>query len=889
MLARLRSLARMLFHSRQWRRDLGDELAFHIEEQADQLQRSGVARAEARRRARLEFGAVGAYTERCREAHGARWFDELSRNIVYAWRSIRRNPGFSAIAVISLMLGIGANLAVFNVLHRLVLAKLPVREPDQLYQLVVVQTNGPHYRNPYPKFLVMRDNFDVFKPLFGWGSFPARITAGQLATDRGRLAGVTGDYFDTLGIRPAVGRLLTARDERDETANIAVITYRLWQTAFAGDPGVVGKSLSIEGQAGSGTPFRIIGVTPSTFTGLEPGLPPDVYLPLAGVGKIRPNAITGAGLLWFHIMGRLPPGTSVESVGAVLRERWAQLDEPNRQRFTRNTHDMLLLEDGSHGYSDARQEFSGGVVVLMGLVAAVFLIACANLTTLLFVRGAGRTREMSVRLALGAGRFQLVRQWMTECLVLAVIGGLAGLVTARWMTDLLLRFVSEADRPWLKFHADGAVVLVGIALTFLAGSLSGLFPALRATGARPEPLLRSYSGGLTERRGPLAQGVLAGQLAVSLVLVVGGALFARTLWNLNSDSGGFDRRDVVYGIPDFGAAQIPRSRQADTVRDVVDRLQQSALVAAVSTGSPPMIWGDSGFGLVTGVTGYTLEPDEDNTVYANDVSRGYFDVLKIPLLAGRDFDEHDRPEGNARTSVVIINEHMARHYFQKRNPIGEKILEVGAPMEIIGVVRDTNNASLRALGRDVAYMPIATGGWSAVLARPKPGIPLSALEAEMRAAFAASASRVAVDVQPLEQAVQRSLGRDRLVAQLSATFGLLGLLLASIGLYGAIAYSVNSRTREIGIRMAVGAEAPDVAWMILQEGLAVTGAGIVVGIPLAIVGSRLIASLLFGVSPWDPLTLAVSSTVLAGVGLAAGFWPARRAARLDPARTLRCE
>jgi predicted permease len=547
----------------------------------------------------------------------------------------------------------------------------------------------------------------------------------------------------------------------------------------------------------------------------------------------------------------------------------------------------MTLEDGSHGYSAVRQEFSQAIVVLMGLVAAVFLIACANLATLLFVRGAGRLREMSIRFALGASRSHLIRQWMTECLLLSVLGGAAGLIAARWITDVLLYFVAEADQAWLRFQAGPSVMLLGVALTLTAALLCGLVPGLRATTARPEETLRPQSG-VTGRRGALAQGVLAAQLATSLVLVVGSVLFARTMWNLNSESGGFDRKAVVYAVPDFNATHIPFDRRGDLVKEALERLNRSPLVAAASMGSTPMVLGDAGSGWVTGVAGYELAPGEDNTAWINVASPGYFGVLGIPLVAGRDFEERDRTAAGTRSKVIIINEKLARHYFAGRNPVGER-LTYGTPMEIIGVVKDTKNTNLRDAQRDLVYIPSSMVATNPLVARPAAGVAPRVVAAEMRAAFAAVAKDVPVTIAPLEDAVQRSLSRDRLVAQLSAAFGVLGVLLATVGLYAAIAHSVASRTREIGIRMAVGARARDVTWMVLRQSLVVTAAGVAIGLPAAIGGSRFLSSLLFEVSPSDPATLVASTLVLTLTGLAAGWWPARRAARLDPSSTLKCE
>lgn len=816
---------------------------------------------------------------------GSRPFDEAGRNVMYAVRSMRRNPGFTAVAVLSLALGIGANLAVFSVVHRLVLTKLPVNDPDHLYQVVVVTNDRVQYRNPFPKFEVMRDHFDIFTSLFGWGGFKREVAIGEWK-EQLQVVGVTGNYFDALGIRPAIGRLIAPDDERRRESQIAVISDRLWQRAFAGDAAVVGRTVAVDNAT-----FTVVGVAPAEFTGTEPGAPPAVYLPLHAYERIAPNALKGPGNLWFHAMARLRPDVGLAAAQALLRKRWAEFDEPNRRRFARNTPDALRLEDGSRGYSDARIEFSGAVLVLMGLVATVFLIACANIATLLFVRGAGRRREMSIRVALGAGRGQLVRQWMTECLVISALGGAAGLVTAHWITRLLLYFVAEADRPWLQFEMGGMVVIASIALTIAAALLCGVLPALRATRVGPEPALRAQAGAVTRRRGAAAQAVLAGQLAASLVLVVGSVLFARTLWNLNTAPAGFDRRAVVYAVVNFNGSTVARDRRSALVFEALDRVRQSPLVAAASMGSPPILWGGSSFGYVSRVPGYAFHPDEDNRVFTNGAYQGYFDVLGIPLVAGRDFEERDRPSANGFASAVIVNESFARHYFGDRNPVGSQIswTFIETPVEIVGVVKDVKNQGLRAPRKDEIYFPIGRDGFSAIIARGKPGIDASRVAADIRTAVGPAAKQLSLEMAPLEDAVQRSLGRDRLVAQLSAAFGALGILLASIGLYAAIAQTVTSLTREIGIRIALGATARGVTLMVLKESLIVTALGMAVGLPAAIAGTRLIGSLLFEVSPADPLTLAASAGILALTGIVAGWWPARRAAMLDPSRTLRYE
>jgi predicted permease len=885
MLARLRSLGRMIFRRSRWEQETSEELQFHLEQRAEHLARSGLPRDEALRRARLEFGGVEGYREQCRESRGARWIDELSRNLVYAARSMRKSPGFTAVAVLSLALGIGANAAVFSLLHRLVLTTLPVRDPAGLYHMVLISSSGTHYTMAYPKFEMLRDNFNFFDPLFGWGKNRSDLTVED-RKQPAQVAIVTGNYFESLGLGPALGRLLTAQDEQARASEIAVISYGLWRTVFAGDPGVVGRRLKLRENT-----FQVIGVAPPGFFGTEPGAPPDVYLPLHAVERFTPGLLQRPGSYWFHVLARLKRDVPLATAQVALREGWLRLAEPQRIKrgYSYNRPESVVLEDGSHGYSAVRLEFSRAVLVLMGLVASVFLIACANLATLLFVRGAGRAREMSIRLALGAARAQLIRQWMTECLLLAVCGGLAGLLAARWITDLLLLFVAEADRPWLRFQASPAVLVVSVALTLAAGFLFGLLPGIRASRVSPEAMLRAHSASVTGRRGRVSQAVLAGQLAASLVLVVVAALIARTLWNLNSTPGGFDRKTTAYGAPNFNRAQFPRDRVPGVMKEVLDQLNRSPHVAQASLGGPPILWGGSAWAAVT-VPGYMLAPGEDNLAYSNIAAPGYFQTLGIPMIAGRDFEEGDRFVFPGE-KVAIINEKLARHYFQGRNPLGQKI-QYGTrpgPVEIVGVVKDIKDVSLREPSKDLVYFPLAPNGSSAIVARAKPGVAPPVVEAEIRAAFAAAAKNVPAETGSLEDAVQRSLGRDRLVAQLSVAFGVLGVLLASIGLYGAMAHAVSSRTREIGIRIAVGADPWDVIRMVLQESLRVTGLGILIGLPAAIAGSRLISSLLFEVSPSDPLTLAVSAAILAAAALLAAWWPARRAARLDPSRALRCE
>ena len=534
-----------------------------------------------------------------------------------------------------------------------------------------------------------------------------------------------------------------------------------------------------------------------------------------------------------------------------------------------------------------RAEFSRPVLVLMGLVAVVFLIACANLATLLFVRGAHRAGEMAVRTALGAGRAQLIRQWLTEAFLLAAVGGAGGLLVAGWIDHLLLYFVAEANRDFLRFHSTNSVLTFTFGLTVMAAMLFGLPPALRATRVNAEAALRVHAQSVLGRRGGAGRLTLAAQMAASLVLVVGAMLFARTLWNLNKTSGGFDRQQVVYALPRFSAVQLPPDRAVAAVRDVMERLRNSRDFISVSMGPPPIYSGPLGRASVV-VPGYVYGPSEDNTAVGYPVAPQYFRTLAIPLVAGREFEEHD---GVVPPHAVIVNEKLAAHYFAGRNPLGQTLsLSDGPPMDIIGVVKNVKGSSLREPPRDMFYRPIPADTYFTLVARMTPYADASQGEAEIRQAFASVTGKIIrVETGRLKEAVRDSLRRDRMVAELSVAFGLLGLLLASIGLYGAIAHSVSGRTREIGIRMALGADRGAVMRMVFRQGLAISALGIVAGVPLAMIGAKLIESLLFGVSPVDPLVLAGSAALLASLALLAGLWPARGAARLDPTQALRHE
>ncbi len=888
----LRSWLRTLFGRSRLEREMRDELQFHHESRVAHLMQSGLSRDEAVRRARLEFGGVETYKERCREARGAGAIDEAARSLREAWRSARRSPGFVAIAVLSLALGIGANIALFSLLDALLLSPLPVRDPGGLHQVVLSTVRQPYYRMPYSKFKTLGEEIPVFDTLFGWGlNVSVDLLADGDRKDPVRLTTVTGSFFDGLGVQAEHGRLIAPTDDRPGGgANVAVLSDRIWRRVFGGDPGVLGRQIVLTGLAVTGPKVadlrvHVIGVAPPGFDGAQPAMPADLYVPVHAMVPARPALLTSTGNMWMYVMGRLKPEIPERDAAIALRDGWSRIDQQmQRERGDNTRPEFMVLEDGSHGYSDVRIEYSRPVLVLMALVAVVFLITCANLASLLFVRATRRANEMSLRTALGASRAQLIGQWLTECFVLALAGGLAGLLSARALTAVLLRFLPEENRDRLQFQATPEVLGFSIALTLAAGLLFGWLPALRASRVSVQGALRAQGPALTARRGGVAQVVLAGQIAASLVLVVGAVLFARTLWNLNATPAGFDRKTVVHGTPGFFQARYSAPRASAAMDEILAITRRSPHFASIAVG--PLLPHGAGSWSWARVPGYTFAPDENNVVYFYSVSPGYFRTLSIPFLAGRDFEDADMDVTPMR---VVVSDTFARHYFAGRNPLGQQFTwgRQPASVEIIGVVRDVNDDDLRTPPRDLVYQPMPSNSRGTILAQAAPGVTPEIAEAQLRSIIGAVVKDVTIDSGLMEGVVQESLNRDRLVTQLSAAFGLLGVLLAAVGLFGAVAHWASGRTREIGIRMALGATRWDVARLVFGQSLSVTGAGIAVGVPLSMLAAKLIEPLLFGVSSTDVVAIALSAVVLGSAGLLAACLPALRAARLNALEALR--
>ncbi len=869
----LKSAWRRVVARPQWERDMEDELRFHIEARTAHLVEKGIPKTKAARQARVEFGGVEAHKELCRETSFLlRAADELRRNLSYSLRSLRKSPGFTTVGVLSLGLGIGANIATFSLLERLMLNDLPVRDPQGLYQVRGSQS--------YVHFEAIRSsNQDIFTGTLAWSSRgTTEVQVGE-HRDEARTISVSGSYFPTLGVQAHLGRVLTEQDDLPGSANVAMLGYAAWQRLFGGDARAVHQTIRIRG-----VPFQVIGIAPAGFYGTELGDPPELFITIHGQASFNKNLLTSEGAMWLHTMVRLRPGVPFGAANDLMGKRSMEEGAARHKAYGRlDKQKPRTLQPGAKGYSETRNEFSKPLMVLMTLVGIVLLIACANLSTLLFVRGAGRSGEMSLRLALGASHGQLIRQWLTECMIIAAAGGILAVLLARWIVDLLLLFVGKDDRRYLQFHANSKIVVFAFILTIAAGLLFGLIPSWRAAGANPGRALKESRPSAVGRRRRSWRWMLAAQIAGSLVLVTGAALFARTLRNLSLTSGGFARSEVVWAGVKFNRQAPIKGSQME---EAIERLRRSPVLAAVSMGRLPLR-GGGGWNWAT-VPGYVPTADEDNIVYFSDAFPGYFRAMNIQMLSGSDFEDRDR---GWPPQTIIVSESFAKHYFHDRSPLGAKVSVYRSQpqSEIIGVVHDTKYAAFTESRRDIVYSAPQPGAFATIVARPKRAEDKAAAFAEIRAAIKAVAPNAEIETGTMEDLIQQSIRRDRLVGQLSAIFGLLGLIIASIGLYGAMAYEVSSRTREIGIRIALGAS----SWAILRTALAEVGVvlacGLIFGIPACLVGTRFIQSLLFEVSPSDPAAFAVSAAVLTISALLAALPPARRATRLDPTQSLRHE
>jgi predicted permease len=834
--------------------------------------------------------------------------DDLGRDLRYALRAFSRNPGFTLVIVLTLALGIGANTAIFTLMDQVMLKILPVRDAERL---VILNTPGPFSGSTHnnsatltpmshPMFERLRDEAKVFSGVLAEFRTRIHLTAGR-ETESVDGALVSGTFFDVLGVRAAAGRLFTADDDRTPGAHpVVVFSHGLWTRRFGKNPSVLGQSVVVNGH-----PMTVVGITPPGFHGIEVGAAVDVYVPLTMQAQVLPTWKSAMGdwrVRWLTTMARLADGVSLEQAKAgadvvykqLLREDLQRLTSKSirfRQRFVQKRIELL---PGGRGTSALRDQSKRPLAVLMGMVGLVLLIACANVANLLLARASSRQKEVAVRLSLGASRFRLVRQLLVESVVLALAGGMLGVVFAAWTADLLVRTLPyESAVRVLSSEPDMRVGLFALALSLLTGLVFGLVPALQSTRSELAPTLKSESGSLLGGTAPFRfrKVLVVAQVALSLLLLIGAGLFTRSLMNLRALDPGFQAtRLLAFSVdPSLGGHDV--SHRMALLQKLQDDVAAEPGVASVSIAEVPLMT-DSQSSSTVAVEGYEAKEGEDMNPHFNGVGPGFFSTMGIPLLAGRDFTDADRL---GAPKVAVVNEEFARYFFAGRDPVGRRFglnREGKKPdIEIVGLVKDGKSASLREEKRRFVYTPyMQTTELGGVTFYLRSTVEPTALGPRLRSIVQhADASLPVTDMKTMRAQIGESLFVERVVAGLSAAFGLLATLLATVGLYGIMSYAVTLRTREIGVRMALGADSRAVLLMVMKEVSLLALIGVAVGLPGGYGLGRLVESQLFGLTARDPITFVVATAALLQAAFLAGYVPAVRATRVDPMAALRYE
>ena len=843
-----------------------------------------------------------------------------SNDFRFALRSFKKSPVFTAVAVFSLALGIGANTAIFTLLDQILLRLLPVKNPREL---VLLTMKGFHYGGnwganalSFPMYRDFKANNQVFTDMFCRFSFRVSLGyGGQTERILGEL--VSGTYFPVLGVGAALGRTFTPEDDRTPDGHpVVMLSYDYWKTRFAGDRAVLGKSVVVNGHN-----YTIVGVAEQGFDGVELGYTTQLFIPVMMRGQVIPNsdqiAFTNRRQRWVNVFARLKPGVSAEQAKASLQPFFHGILEMEvkeaafknassdvRERFLKNIIDVL---PGSQGRSYIRPRLTKPLWVLMALTAGVLLIACANVASLMIARAASRQKEIAIRLAMGAGRFRIIRQLLVESLLLSAAGGLLGLVLAMWTDRALLAFLPP-DTTSLKLATtpDLRILLFTGLVALLTGIIFGLLPALQSTKPDVAPTLKDTVGGIVGGGASVRfrKGLVAAQVTLSLLLLVGAGLFIRSLRNLRDLGPGFTTGNLVAFNVNPALNGYAAERSKTFYRELTSGISGIAGVRSVGLAAMRILEEDEWDNWVT-IEGYhPAKSSETPDPYMNSIGPGYLETLGVPILAGRDFTAKDtqyvqhgeKPENTAPT-VVLVNEKFAKRFFRSSgNAIGRHVgfgidTTTKLDMEIVGVFKDIKYTNLRdeiPIQMCTPYMASTFVGGMTVYVRTTMGA--DQFFAAVRGKVRDLDSNLPVyAMRTLDEQVSKSLLVERLVASLSMVFGFLATLLAIIGLYGVMAFTVARRTREIGIRMALGAFQKHVIWMVMREVLVLVSIGIAIGLAGAAGLTRLVQAQLYGITAHDPMTLALAALALAGVACAAGYIPALRASRIDAMQALRYE
>jgi putative ABC transport system permease protein len=870
--------------------DIAEEIETHRQMTERRLRESGLSPSQAAVESRRLMGNATLAREDARAARVAPWIDGVWQDVAYACRVLRRAPGFAAAMILVMALGIGATTGVFGLVDSLVLRSLPVREPGRL-----VYFGRPSFS--YPVLLEVRArSAQVLSEVAAWDMDRLNI-AWSTELEPTEVLMASGNFYSMLGVGTAIGRTFGPDDDRiggGREGLVAVISHAAWQRRFNGDPSVIGRTIRIERNR-----FMIIGVTPPGFFGVAPGLAPEITIPLTSTASANRLASTTSS--WVHLLGRLRDDVTLGAANLALRTFWPAVLEATTnpgmppERRAHYLASTTSIEPGHAGYSRVRNQFGEPLMLLLALVTLLLTVACASAANLLLARGVSRQREIAVRLAIGASRLRLVRQLLTESLVWTIIASAAGLTLALWGAGALVAMMTTSqEQILLDVSVNWRIVMFTVGLAFVTACFCSAIPALGATRLDPGSSLKE-TGQISSpvlHRLPVGKSLVALQIALTVLLLFGASLFARSLTRVLGQDAGFDRQSVLVLATDPEAAGYEDERLATFYGQLHERLRNIPGVQSASLSVyPPVSDEDGAWTQAIGVDGNPVpETPGRSNVYFNAISPGFFQTIGMQLMQGRDFG---KSETAASPPVVIVNEFLAKRYFPNQDALGRQITmgrnNNRRDLQIVGVVRNAKYQRLEEEPRSIAYLPYVQHPVENLFAEVRVTGPTSAVADGIRREVRAIDAVVPIRLETVTDRIRESLVTRRVLALLAMALGAAALMLACAGVYGVLAYAVSRKTRELGLRLALGAERTAVLRMVMAESVVLAALGIAAGLTAAIFLGRYAKDLLYQVSPRDPVSLIAAGAIMLLVACLAGFIPARRAAGVDPVVALRCE